>query len=830
MISFNKWWKFLLLAVVIATLSMAALLAIAVFYIYPSLPSLDVITNYQPKLPLRIYSEEGFLIDEFGEERRAYIKIESVPKILKDAVLAIEDRRFYQHHGIDTTGVLRAIKNNLTGKSHEGASTITMQVAKNFFTEPNGKRTLSTKINEALLAIKIERSLTKNKILELYINQIYLGQRSYGFAAASQTYYGKPLNALNLAEAALLAGLPKAPSGYNPFVHPKRAIIRQQEVLRDMNRFGFVSDEAYKAALNKPLVFKTSKKPRDLSADYVAEIVRDALYKKYQDEIYVNGLQVYTTIRKANQEAANVAVRDGILNYEMRHGYRGPEKNLNLVGLSGDEKTAVIQSALDDLEEVNGLVPAVILLANSKKIVAYTKRDERIEISGKGLVFVAKLLKLAEKKLSPNEKIDANAAKLKLGAIIRVVMRADGWYITQLPQVESALVSIDPTNGAVRALVGGFDFSRSKFNHATQAWRQPGSTFKPFIYSAALEKGFTPASIVEDEPLSYSANQTGDKPWAPQNYDNEFHGPIRLRVGLAKSVNMVAIRVLNAIGAGYAQDYVTRFGFAKKDHPPYLTMALGAGSTTVWQMANAYAVFANGGYRVQPNLISKIVDQHGKVIFSSQAAEAGVDAPRVIDARNAFIMNSMMQTVVKSGTATRALKLGRTDIAGKTGTTNDHMDAWFAGYSPKQVAIVWLGYDRPQPLGKNETGGLATLPIWIDYMQTALKDLSQENLPMPDGIMTVNIDPTTGVNDEDGIPEYFYFETPPPTVEKVLPPMLLEEFDSPSADPINQAQQVLQPDVFAKPVTPPKNLESSASPSEKRPDAQDSASKLLDPR
>ena len=833
---FNRWWKLLLLGCVIAGLSVAALLTMAVVFIYPTLPSLDVITNYQPKQPLRIYSEEGLLIDEFGEERRAYVNIERVPKTLKDAVLAIEDRRFYQHHGVDTTGVLRAIKNNLLGISHEGASTITMQVAKNFFTEPNGKRNLTTKVNEALLAIKIERSLPKNKILELYINQIYLGQRSYGFAAAAQTYFGKPLNSLNLAESALLAGLPKAPSGYNPFVHPKRAITRQQEVLRDMQRYGFIDEAAYEQALAKPLIFKTSKKPRDLAADYVAEIVRDALYKKYQDEIYVNGLQVYTTIRKANQEAANAAVRDGILNYEMRHGYHGPEKNLDFSGLSAEAKLLLMQSALDDLEEINGLVPAVILQANSKEVVAYTKYDEKIQIKDKGLIFIAKHLKLAEKKLTKKEKPDPIAAKLTAGAVIRVFKRPEGWLVTQVPQVESALVSLDPANGAVRALVGGFDFHRSKFNHATQAWRQPGSSFKPFIYSAALEKGFTPATIVEDEAINFSAAQTGDKVWAPQNYDGEYNGPMRLRHALAKSVNTVAIRMLNTIGADYAQDYITRFGFAKKDHPAYLTLALGAGSTTVWQMSNAYAVFANGGYRVQPNLIAKIVDQHGKVIFSSKALAAGVDAPRVIDARNAFIMNSMMQTVVQSGTATRALKLGRSDIAGKTGTTNDHRDTWFAGYSPQQVAVVWLGYDKPQPLGKNETGGMATLPIWIQYMQTALSGLPQTSLPMPDGIMTANVDPLTGVSDESGVPEYFYFETPPPSVEQQLPPLLLEEFDMPETEHTqNQAQELLQPDVFARSV-PSAKQSSSAPPSSAPPpqhstsDAQDAAARVLNPQ
>ncbi|MFZ3086581.1 MAG: penicillin-binding protein 1A [Methylotenera sp.] len=812
----NKWWQYLLMTLVIGSLSVLALIGVAAALIYPTLPSLDALTDYQPKLPLRVYSEDGYLIDEFGEERRAYISIEQVPQSMKDAVLAIEDRRFYQHSGVDITGIFRAIKNNITGRSHEGASTITMQVAKNFFTTPNGKRTLITKINEAMLALKIEHTLSKDKILELYINQIYLGQRSYGFAAASQVYYGKPLEKLNLAETALLAGLPKAPSGYNPFINPKRAIARQHEVLHDMYRFGFIKEPVYQNALKQPLRFKASKQSRDLAADYVAEIVRESLYAKYQDDIYSSGLNVYTTIRKANQEAANAAIREGVLDYDSRHGYRGPEKVLDLNKLSSDNQSIGLDEALDDFDEYNGFIPAIVTGLSQKSIHAHTKNGEDIEITGKGLALVTRTL---------SEK-DPTKRLLRLGAVIRLaktpgLKESNGWRVVQLPEVESALIALDPETGAVRALVGGFDFNRNKFNHATQAWRQPGSSFKPFIYSAALEKGFTPATIVEDDPLSFSAEETGNKAWTPHNFDNTFEGPIRLRQALVKSKNLVSIRVLQSIGPSYAQDYITRFGFSAKDHPAYLTMALGAGSVTPWQMATAYAVFANGGYRVKPNLITKIVDQHGKVIAETKFVRAGQDAPRVIDARNAFIMNSMMQDVVRHGTATRALQLGRGDIAGKTGTTNDHFDAWFAGYNPKQVAVAWIGYDKPRPLGGSETGGAAALPIWIKYMATALKGLPEVEPTVPDGILALRIDPTTGVradNDENGIYEYFYHENPPPEIEASLPSMLEDDLLA------NQPQNLFHPEIVLTPKTsntktpepPSKNTENTAkNPAEK---------------
>ena len=733
----------------------ALLLGLAAALIYPDLPSLDALTNYQPKLPLRVYSEDGYLLAEYGEERRAFVDITKVPQNMKSAVIAIEDRRFYKHGGIDTKGILRAAVNNVTGGSKEGASTITMQVARNFFL--SSERSLKRKLNEAMLAIKIEHSLPKDKILELYINQIYLGQRAYGFAAASQVYYGKPLDKLNLAETALLAGLPKAPSSYNPFVHPKRAIKRQHEVLHDMRRFGFIDEATYQAALKEPLRFKASQQSRDLAADYVGEIVRQTMYDRYQEQIYSSGLKVYTTIIKADQEAANTAIAQGVMEYDLRHGYRGPEGYVPPSELVGENANQNMEKAIDALETFGGLSPAVVTKITDKGVRVHNTSGEDVQIEGEGLALVSRVLhdtKVGEK------------LKIKVGSIVRVMKEGESWKITQLPQVESAFVSLDPKNGAVRALVGGFDFNRNKFNHVTQAWRQPGSSFKPFIYSAALEKGFTPASIIDDAPISFPASFTGSgSSWEPHNFDGKYEGPMRLRTALTKSKNMVSIRVLNSIGVEYAQDYITRFGFAAKDHPAYLTMALGAGSVTPWQMAEAYAVFANGGYRVNPYLIGRIEDNKGKIIEETKFVEAGNDADRVIDERNAFLMTSMMQDVTRIGTAAKARQLGRSDLAGKTGTTNNHIDTWFAGFNPKKVAVVWMGYDKPQSLGGNETGGSAALPVWIKYMSLALRGIPDVDLAVPEGVSSIRINLKSGNRareDESGFYEYFYQEYPPP--------------------------------------------------------------------
>jgi penicillin-binding protein 1A len=759
----KKWWQLLLLSLFAMGLALTALVALATVLIYPELPSLEALTDYRPKIPLRVYSEEGQLIAEFGEERRAFVKIKDVPTELKQAILAAEDERFYQHGGIDTLGVLRAAIANATARgAKEGASTITMQVARNFFL--SSEKTLKRKLSEALLAIKIEHSLSKDQILELYINQIYLGQRAYGFAAAAQVYYGKPLDKLNTAEFAMLAGLPKAPSRFNPHVNPKRATQRQHYVLRRMHEIHFINDEQYKTALEQPLRLRKSRQAHDLSAEYVAEIVRQMMFARYKDDIYKSGLKVYTTIRKTAQEAANEAVLQGILDYDRRHNYRGPEGSIELDAAGTASIEAFLDDAMSDIDEFHTLVPAVVLEASPKLIKAYRKNGGMIEISGKDLQLVQKSL---------SEKAPAKQ-KLRRGSLIRVREIKDKWQIAQLPQVEAALIGMNPENGAVHALVGGFDFNRNKFNHVTQAWRQPGSSFKPFIYSAALEKGFTPASMIEDEPLMLSAAETGSgQAWEPHNFDNEYEGPMRMRTALTKSKNMVSIRILQTISVGYARDYITRFGFAAKDHPPYPAMALGAGAVTPWQMANAYSVFANGGYRVTPHLISKIVDANGNIIEQAKPVIAGNNAPRVIDPRNAFIMTSMMQDVARIGTAAKARELGRYDLAGKTGTTNNHVDGWFAGYNPKQVAIAWIGFDQPKSLGGQETGGRAALPMWISYMAKVLRGSPDMPYQIPDGIVSIKINPATGEQtgeNESGLYEYFYREFPPPIAEAVESP------------------------------------------------------------
>ena len=758
----KKLWMLLSILLVAGALMLTAMLGLAAALIYPELPSLEALTNYQPKLPLRVYSEDGYLLAEYGEERRAFVDIKNVPEHMKLAVIAIEDRRFYQHNGIDTRGIVRAAVNNITGGSKEGASTITMQVARNFFL--SSERSFKRKINEAMLAIKIEHSLSKDKILELYINQIYLGQRAYGFAAAAQVYFGKPLDQLNLAETALLAGLPKAPSAYNPFVNPKRAMTRQREVLRDMYRYKFIDEATYEAALKQPLRFKASKQSRDLAADYVGEIVRQAMFELYKDSIYSSGMKVYTTILKNNQEAANNAVLEGILEYDARHGFRGPEKQVAIQDLRGEEPIKKIEDMLDTLDTINGLIPAAITKMSPKAVQVHTAAGEDYVIEGEGLSLIQ--TRLNEKDL----KKYSEKSLLRVGSIIRIMKNPatnfTSWKVSQLPEVEAAAIAIDPKNGAVRALVGGFDYNRNKFNHVTQAWRQPGSSFKPFIYSAAIEKGYTPASMVEDEPISFSAKFTGSgSDWNPHNFDNKYEGPMRLRTALTKSKNMVSIRVLNSIGVDYAQEYIERFGFSAKDHPAYLTMALGAGSVTPWQMAQAYAVFANGGYKISPFIVTKITDSKGKLIKATEFVVAGDTAEQVIDNRNAFLMTSMMQDVTKIGTAAKVRQLGRDDLAGKTGTTNNHIDAWFAGFSPKQVAVVWMGHDKPKSLGGNETGGSAALPIWIKYMATALKNTPEVYIPVPAGVETYKINISNGqqaADNEGGLYEYFYSEYPPP--------------------------------------------------------------------
>jgi penicillin-binding protein 1A len=750
----KRWWIYPLVA--LGTLATAALLLVgyAAAIIYPTLPSLDALTAYSPKIPLQIYSAEGYLIGEFGEERRALARINEVPDGLRLAILAAEDERFYEHGGVDYIGVLRAALHNFTtGAARQGASTITMQVARNFFL--SSEKTFNRKFNEALLAFKIEHSLTKDQILELYINQIYLGQRAYGFASAAQVYFGKNLRDLNLAEMAMLAGLPKAPSRFNPVVNPQRAKERQLYVLRRMRELNFVTQVQYDEAVKTHLAVKRDQPGFSTHAEHFAEMVRQSVFDRYQDDTYTKGYRVYTTLSKAHQDAAYAAVRKGVLDYDRRHGYRGAESFVELrEGISDDD----LEDVLQEHAESDDIYPALVLEASAKSVKAFRKGGETIEISGDGLKFARAMI---------GDKAPA-AKRIRRGALIRVAKaQAAGWEITQLPQVEAGLVSMDPQDGAVRALVGGFDFNRNKFNHVTQAQRQPGSSFKPFIYSAALEKGFTPATVINDAPLLIDAAETGSVPWEPKNFDGGFDGPIRMRTALTKSKNLVSIRILQAITPQYAQDYITRFGFDPKLHPAYLTMALGAGSVTVLDMAAGYSVFANSGYRVTPYFITRIEDAGGKVLAKAQPVKAAEGAQRVIDARNAFVMFDMMQDVIKGGTGARAMALGRSDLAGKTGTTNDQLDAWFAGFQRHLTAVVWIGFDLPKSLGPNETGAFAALPMWIGYMGEVLKDVPQETPAPPEGVISARINADTGLRDPNGngLLEYFYQENLPPEGE-----------------------------------------------------------------
>ena len=706
-------------------LSLALVIAVALAMAYPNLPDISDLADYRPKLPLRVYSAEGALLGEFGEERRNLTPIGEIPKVMKDAVLAIEDTRFFQHGGVDYKGMLRAGLANLGKMKSQGASTITMQVARNVYL--SSEKTFTRKIYEILLTFKLEHFLTKDQILEIYMNQIFLGNRAYGFAAASETYFGKPLKAVTIAEAAMLAGLPKAPSAYNPISNPKRARARQLHIIDRMEENHFITPEEAVAARKEELKIHTGTDNTRIHAEYVAEMARQLIFAQYGNEAYTRGLNVYTTLNAGEQEVAYKALRQGIMNYECRQHYRGPEK-FSTLPTNPQELEEAIDDILADHPDNGDVLSAMVLEAGPRKIIAMRPNGDSIEITGDGLKPVQSGL---SDKAPPNTKI-------RRGAVIRVVKTPkDTWEATQLPEVEGAFVAVDPRTGAIKALVGGFDFDKNKFSHVTQAWRQPGSSFKPFIYSAALEKGFTPATVINDGPLFFDAGVTGGKPWEPKNYDGKFEGPMTMRSALARSKNMVSIRVLQAVGPRNAQEWVTRFGFDAEKHPAYLTMALGAGSVTPMQLAVGYSVFANGGFRVNPWLISRVTDHKGRVLSETQPP-AAQDQVRAIDARNAFIMDSLLQEVARSGTAARAqATLKRPDLYGKTGTTNDSWDAWFAGFQPTITAITWIGYDSPRNLGSRETGGGLSLPVWISFMEKALKGVPVMEPTVPPGVVNV---------------------------------------------------------------------------------------------
>lgn len=717
----------------------ALLGSLALALAWPNLPDLRAMIDYRPRVPLRIFTSDNVLIGEFGEERRNVLRFHEIPDVMKSAILAAEDDRFYQHGGIDWAGVARAAIANITHMSKtQGASTITMQVARNFYL--SSEKTYTRKFYELLLTFKIEATLTKDQILDLYMNQIYLGHRAYGFAAASRTYFGKQLAEITPAEAAMLAGIPKAPSRLNPIANFERARERQLYVLGRMRSLGYLTEQEYQQAVNQKIVLKsapgTPAGGYAVHGDYVAELARQLLYGVYQDNIYSRGFNIYTTVSAADQEAAYRAVRDGILDYTRRAPYTGPMDNINLpAGIENNPQQ--LDTLLDELQEKHpdndDLLTAVVLEASPSKIVVARSSTQIIEVTDKNA------LKIVMRGLVKNAKDDV---RIRRGSVVYAHKNGDHWEVINMPSVQAVFVAVRPEDGAIKAMVGGFDFEEGKFNRVTQAWRQPGSAFKPFIYAASLERGLAPATQISDEPFHLTAEQTGSKPWSPKNYGGKYEPMLTMREALAKSKNMVSIRIMQAVGPQYVQEYITRFGFDRERQPAVLPLALGAGSVTPLQLAGAYAVFANGGYRVPPYLIDRVTDSEGKIIMQAKPVVAGDASARVIDPRTAYIMNDLMRGVATNGTAARASReLKRTDIAGKTGTTNESHDAWFAGFTPKVVGVAWMGFDQPKSLGSGETGGGASLPIWLDYMRHALKEVpSAPKPPMPDGIIQANGD------------------------------------------------------------------------------------------
>lgn len=708
---------------------------------YYQLPAIDALTQYRPKVPLRVYTADGDLIGEFGEERRDYVPFEEIPRHVKLAILAAEDNGFYEHSGIEFMGIARAaISNIITGHRGQGGSTITMQVARNFFL--SSERSYTRKLYEVAMAFKIEQNLSKDKIFEVYANQIFLGHRSYGFGSAAKTYFGKDLRDLSISEAAVLAGLPVAPSAYNPMVNMRRATMRRNYVLGRMFNLGYIDEITYASAIAQPIKVrqttaeqqKTQLQTQELHAGYVAEMVRMLLVPYFKDTLYNQGLNVYTTIRSFDQKVASSTVRQNMIDYDRRYGYRGVEGH---VDISQEEtREANIRQALAKVVSSANLLPGVVTQLTPQTMSVQLYSGETVKIAAKDFAFAKRYIAQNGKELQGRYK----AKELRVGAIVRVTQDAKGkWSLGQIPVVESAFVSANFNTGAIYSLVGGFDFKLNQFNHVTQAWRQPGSSFKPFIYSAALDKGFTPATIINDAPLSIDPSLTGGKLWEPRNDDRRYDGPMTLATALARSKNLVSIRIVQAIDPFYAQQFISKFGFNPKNHPALLTMALGVGSVTPLEMVTGYSVFANGGYLVQPYLIEKVTDADGNVLMQSHNAKVGDGAPRTLDARNAYVMNSLLHDVATRGTGRRAGNaLKRADIGAKTGTTNDALDAWFAGYAGEIAAVGWMGYDQPKSLGANAYGAGLVLPVWVNYMKAVLKDAPEYYRPQPADVVKID--------------------------------------------------------------------------------------------
>jgi penicillin-binding protein 1A len=757
----------------LASIGVAVVAAVLYVKIEPQLPSIDVLRDVQLQEPLRVYASDRKLLAEFGEKRRSPVTISQVPDAMIKAFLAAEDDRFFEHSGVDFQGLLRAaVELVRTGKKRQGGSTITMQVARNFFL--SSEKTYLRKLTEILLSYKIEGSLSKEEILELYLNKIYLGQRAYGVEAAAQVYYGMSIADLSVARMAMIAALPKAPSRVNPVSNPAAAVERRNYILGRMHQLGYLDSAAYEAAVAEPDGARVHRVQVEANAAYVAEMVRNEMVERYGVSAYTSGYEVITTIDVPRQAAATRALRKDLLDYSKRHGYRGAEAKLNLADTPAEKRVELLQ----DYVQVGGLEPALVTRVNEKSVEVLLKNNETVSIGWEGLSWARPYRSVNSLGPAPKQAGDVVA----VGDVVRVSGSDAVWELSQVPVVEGALVSLRPTDGAIQALVGGFDFNRSKFNRAIQAKRQPGSSFKPIIYSAALEKGFTPASIINDAPVVFDDSEL-ESTWRPENYSGQFFGPTRLREALYRSRNLVSIRILRAIGAGYAATYAENFGFSSEELPHDLTLALGSASVTPLQMARAYTVLANGGYLIEPYLIRSIHNAGGEVVFMADSpvvckhCPAVLDeistglqkqvnlAPQVLSPQNVWLMTSMMRDVIQRGTGVKARVLGRSDLAGKTGTTNEQMDGWFSGFNHALVATAWVGFDKLEPLGRNETGGRSALPMWIDYMREALQGIEEVNLPPPEGLVTVRIDPVTGLlarsGQQDAIFETFTEDTVP---------------------------------------------------------------------
>lgn len=741
-------------------------------YAQSQLPSVESLKTVQLQVPLRIYSKEGLLIQEYGEKRRIPVTYEQIPKMLVNALLATEDQRFFDHGGVDVFGLGRATLRMIkTGTKSQGGSTITMQVARNFFL--NRKKTFLRKFNEIMLAIKIDRELPKEKILELYLNKIFLGNRAYGVGAAAIIYYGKPLKELSLAQLAMIAGLPQAPSTQNPIVNPVAAKKRRDHVLMRLLEEKYISQEQYQEAINEPVIAEYHGANVEVSAPYVAEMIRQSLYEYFGEDAYTKGYKVYTTINGHLQNTADEVVENHLIGYDKRHGYRGPVKHIEQ---ANQLSIADIHQVLSQVPAINDLLPAMVTQVGAKSIQVQTRDKRSLSILWEGLSWARPALRKGYVGRAPTKAGDI----AKIGDVIYVRQIHQQWMLTQIPEVEAALVAMNPTNGALEALVGGLNFQKSKFNRATQSSRQPGSSFKPFVYAAALDKGYTLSTLVNDAPIAIYDPSLPDL-WRPHNDTHTFNGPTRLREALVRSRNLVSIRILDDIGIGYAIDYFSRFGFDKKHMPHGLSLALGSLSVSPLQLALAYSVFANGGHKVDAYLIEKITDSEGKVLLQGKPLIACSEpcqnthlqpsrrAPLVIPTDVAYLMHSALTDVIRFGTAHAATVLNRTDIAGKTGTTNEQVDTWFAGYHPDLVVTTWVGYDTPTPL--HEYAAQLSLPLWIDFMREALKKLPMHPITAPENIISLQINPTTGLQARPGqantITEYFRKDALPAEDESI---------------------------------------------------------------